>query len=137
MKKFVSGLIFFILLSGVGCKSTEKPGDVGERETTSAPGEETYGQSYLGIIFIEHPRGVRVVNVLPNSPAQKSGIRGGDVILSLDGDRLSGQFALRAIIRKLKPGSEVKIELLRDGDILKTVTATVETLPPGMETGSE
>ena len=64
-------------------------------------------------------RGLRIVVVYPNSPAQKAGIRVGDTITSADGHRLAGlsEAAATAFI-KGRAGTTVTLEILRDGTAL-------------------
>lgn len=66
-----------------------------------------------------------VRHVLPDSPAKTHGLRPGDVIVSMDGtlvDRAS--FSQR--VRKLPAGAEMKLELLRDGDVMEMTLLTRE-----------
>jgi serine protease Do len=60
-------------------------------------------------------RGVLVSRVNPDSPAERAGIRAGDVLLSMDGAPLQdgGHYRNRAALAK--PGSQVGIGLLREG----------------------
>jgi len=59
--------------------------------------------------------GALVSGVEPDSAAARAGIRQGDVILSIDGEKLADNNALRNRIAGTKPGSSVAIEVLRDG----------------------
>ena len=60
-------------------------------------------------------RGVLVNQVNENSPAQRAGIRPGDVLVSLDGVPLldGGQYRIRAA--QARPGSTLSVGLIRDG----------------------
>ncbi len=63
------------------------------------------------------------MGVEPGGPADASGIRPGDVIVSLDGDevRNAPEFIVR--LRSNQPGDEVTLEVRRDDDVLEfTVT---------------
>ena len=64
---------------------------------------------------LREPRGVLVNQVYADSPAQRAGIRPGDVLLSFDGQDLNdgGHFRNRAALAR--PGSLVRLGLLRDG----------------------
>ena len=62
--------------------------------------------------MLEVKKGLRVATVFPDTPAQEAGIREGDVIVSVDGRKISGEPADAATARiKGPPGTEV--ELLR------------------------
>ncbi|MCS6786397.1 MAG: DegQ family serine endoprotease [Thiobacillaceae bacterium] len=60
-------------------------------------------------------RGVLVNQVNPGSPAERAGIRPGDVLLSMDGVALDdgGQFRNRAALAR--PGSQVRLGIWREG----------------------
>ena len=53
--------------------------------------------------------------VLPSSPAAKAGLKEGDIILSIDGQNLDTNNPLSSVIGKKKPGDEVTLVILRDG----------------------
>jgi|688.fasta_scaffold75788_4 serine protease Do len=52
--------------------------------------------------------------IVPNSPADKAGVRQGDVILEIDGQKIDAQNDLRRIIQKKKVDDVVKLKILRD-----------------------
>jgi serine protease Do len=57
--------------------------------------------------------GVLVVEVIPDTPAQISGLRGGDVIIQVAGRRIWGVKELQRLIRSLPVGREVEVVVLR------------------------
>lgn len=63
--------------------------------------------------------GARVLRVSPGGPAEEAGLRGGDVIVSLDGKSVAGgDNAGRAVVehmRGVKPDQKLKVRVLRDG----------------------
>jgi Do/DeqQ family serine protease len=56
-----------------------------------------------------------VAQVSPGSPAEKAGIRAGDVITAVAGHRVQSNTDLRNALGYLRVGDEVGIDLLRDG----------------------
>jgi serine protease Do len=58
--------------------------------------------------------GVLVGDVVAGSPAQRAGIRPGDVIREIDGDKVSTTNRLRNKISSMRPGTEVTVTLIRD-----------------------
>ena len=59
--------------------------------------------------------GVLVTNVVEGSPADKAGIKSGDIILEVDGNTTISTGQLRSRIGIKKIGEKVKLTLLRDG----------------------
>ena len=60
-------------------------------------------------------RGVLVNSVEPGGPAQRAGIRTGDVITAVNSIRVDDPNALRNRIASSVPGTEVAITVLREG----------------------
>lgn len=72
--------------------------------------------AYLGVRVDELPDGLRVAGVLRASPAERAGIRVGDRLVRLGGDRLRTGADLRRVLAAHGPGDVVEVELRRDGD---------------------
>ncbi len=81
---------------------------------------------------LEDDRGVLVGDVVQDSPAEKAGIRRGDVIVRYDGKEVDDATHLRNLVANTLPGSDVTIELLSDGRP-RTVTVKITELPSGMQ----
>jgi len=64
---------------------------------------------------LEKAEGILISETQPDSPAEKAGIMQGDVLLSLNGIDLKDVADLRNRIALTIPGTEVAIELIRDG----------------------
>jgi serine protease Do len=58
---------------------------------------------------------VLINRVTPRSPAEKAGLRGGDILTTFQGKRIVGQQELQREIASTAPGSTVGIEILREG----------------------
>jgi carboxyl-terminal processing protease len=69
--------------------------------------------SGVGLSATEDPRGLLVDEVFDRSPAQRAGIRRGDVIVAVDGRSLKGKSGdrSRALI-KGRPGTEVRLTIV-------------------------
>ncbi len=74
---------------------------------------------------LDRPRGALVGQVIDGGPAEKAGIKTGDVILSVDGKPVERSTQLPAVISAIKPGTDAKIELWRERTS-KTVNVKVE-----------
>lgn len=59
--------------------------------------------------------GALIGDVLPDSPANKAGLKSGDVILSVAGKPVTGADNLKAVVSQLEPGSQVQVRLIRNG----------------------
>jgi serine protease Do len=68
-------------------------------------------------------RGALVSEVNPDTPAEKAGLKAGDVITKINDTEIRDQRQLQLVVTQLAPGSDVKIEYLRDG---KPATATAK-----------
>jgi Do/DeqQ family serine protease len=60
-------------------------------------------------------KGAVVVRVEPASPAERAGLLSGDLIVSLNGKPLHGAADLRNRVGLMRIGSELRLELLREG----------------------
>lgn len=65
---------------------------------------------------VESGHGAVVTKIVDDSPADKAGLEQGDVILAVDGRAIDGADELRNVIGLTRPGTTVKIKLIRDGE---------------------
>ena len=77
---------------------------------------------------LDHTNGALVSEVTPQSPADKSGLKGGDVIVQFNGKPVTDSRHLKLQVGATKPGSSVPLKILRDG-ASKTLQVTVKELP--------
>ncbi|MEW5819868.1 MAG: trypsin-like peptidase domain-containing protein [Cyanobacteriota bacterium] len=66
----------------------------------------------------EDINGVIVVQVNPESPAADSGLKPGDIIQRIDGNKINDADQVQSIVRSKKVGSELNLQLLREGELL-------------------
>jgi Peptidase family M28/PDZ domain len=96
-------------------------------------GEATRGYgAYLGSVpdFTPVERGVKLSGVSPGSPAEKAGIRAGDILIGLGEFEVTDLQAMTDALRAHKSGDEVEIRLLRDGQPV-TVKVTLGSRSSG------
>ena len=82
-------------------------------------------------------RGVLISEVIDGSPAEKSGLEDGDVIIEIDGKETRTVTIATRAVKSFEPGDEVKIVILRDGkrDVLtaqlgeREETLTLKQMP--------
>jgi Do/DeqQ family serine protease len=72
-------------------------------------------------------QGALVEEVFPDSPAEKAGIEVGDIIVAVDGQKISGAGDLRTTIGLKRSGDKVRITVNRDAKSLR-FTATLDEL---------
>ncbi|MDH7489710.1 MAG: PDZ domain-containing protein [Anaerolineae bacterium] len=72
--------------------------------------------------------GALLTKVTPDTPADRAGLRAGDIIVAVDDERVTLARDLAEIIRKYKPGDEVRITYRREGEE-KTVRVTLGQHP--------
>ncbi len=73
--------------------------------------------------FYGRDGGTVVMDVVKGSPAEKGGIKRGDLIYSANGKDIDGSSALKNVVGSMEPGSELKLGVLRDK---KNITVTVK-----------
>jgi serine protease Do len=61
------------------------------------------------------PRGVAIAGVMPGQPAAAAGLKARDVVLAVDGSRVSTPRELQRVIASTPVGTTVRMALLRDG----------------------
>lgn len=89
-------------------KADESPGRIA--------GGGGYG-AYLGTIpdYMQTEGGVLLSGVRAGGPAEKAGLKGGDVIIRFDGIRVDNIYDYTFALRTRKPGQDVRITVKRDG----------------------
>src|SRR5262245_16130429 len=68
-----------------------------------------------GSLGLSQVKGALVSAVSDGSPAEKAGVKRGDVILALDGQAVNDSNQLRNHVSRLKPGTTVDLTILRGG----------------------
>src|SRR4051812_8713012 len=79
--------------------------------------------------------GALVSDVSKGGPAEQAGLKPGDIILRFDGKSIQDTAHLKNMVAATKPGTPVKIEVLREGKE-QTITANVGKLAPEPEVAS-
>ncbi len=98
------------------------PGYLGVKTTSIDPEDRTdYGlkKDQDGLLLLETVEG---------GPAAKAGLQGGDVLLTVDDKPVGGREAFGKLIRETRPGTELKIRVLRKGKE-EVLPVTVGALP--------
>jgi serine protease Do len=81
---------------------------------------------------LKSAKGALVAEAQPGSPASEAGIKSGDVILGIDGERIDGPRELAKKVAALGPGKKVDLIYWHDG-AEKTVSVKLGSLPEDKE----
>lgn len=77
---------------------------------------------YFGLTKTE---GVIISDIKEKSPAEKAGLKVGDIILSANGDRITDENRIVALVRELRAGDVMKLRIYREKKMLD-FTVTLE-----------
>ncbi|HJY98309.1 MAG TPA: trypsin-like peptidase domain-containing protein [Patescibacteria group bacterium] len=99
------------------------------KETGKFPAKPFLGVEYQIIskqaaLINEVPQGALIVNVIGDSPAEKAGIKTGDIIFKVDGQPLTEETVLSKIIADKKVGDTLALDVQRGKEEI-TITATL------------
>ncbi len=64
---------------------------------------------------LDKPEGILVTQIVEDSPAEDAGLKRGDIIIALDGDKVNNVSSLRNRISLTAPGTKVRLDIIRDG----------------------
>jgi len=64
---------------------------------------------------VKSGHGSLIQNIVPDSPADKAGLKRGDVIVAVDGKPVASENDFRLYIAQRQPGTKVKLSYLREG----------------------
>jgi len=106
------------------------PGDTIKASVDRMLKGEVTDVAFLGVgqAAVENADGVLVGSVSANSPASAANIREGDLITTINGDKVSTFADIRARIQTAKPGDVFEMKITRDGQS-QTVRATLAKSP--------
>ena len=106
-------------------------------ETLIQYGKVSHGYIGIGITDVTpenakffdatHTTGAVITQVEPDSPGAKAGLKVGDVITGVDQKSISGAGELQAEVGLKKPGTSLKLDVMRDGKRM-TIPVTLEAM---------
>lgn len=75
--------------------------------------------NFAAQLKLSAPMGVYISEVQKSSPAEAAGIKGGDVLLEIDGAKVNSFAMLQENISRYRPGDNAEVTVLRDGQRLQ------------------
>jgi serine protease Do len=111
------------------------PIDVAAKVARSLKDTGRVRRGWLGIVMqevdrklaasfgMDKPGGALLARVLPDSPAQQSGLKAGDIIVKFNDTEIATSRTLKPLVGDVTPGETVTLEVLRDS---RRVTVKVE-----------
>lgn len=76
---------------------------------------------------LDAKKGVIIVSVNKNSPADAAGLKPGDLLISINGKKIPAVVYLSAILDNLKARENIQIQIQRNAEVLNFETQIVET----------
>ncbi len=83
-------------------------------------------QHLAALLTLGNVRGVLLVNVEPNSPADRAGMLWGDVLVSLDGMGVGDPGDVRGILNRDRIGRTIPAQLVRGGNLVEVAVTVGE-----------
>jgi len=77
----------------------------------------------LGVLLERSDDGPVIAQVMPKSAAANAGLRVSDIVLSVDDQKVTTRDQLIQKIRRYQPGELVRLQVMRDGKVVKKVAA--------------
>ena len=99
----------------------ERPEYVAVERSESESGSRDTLRAYLGTIpdYTTEGTGVKLSGVRVGGPADKAGLKGGDVIVEFGGQQIANIYDYTYALDAVKIGDPVKVVVLRDGNRVK------------------
>src|SRR5579863_9014205 len=142
MYKFISSIVLFAGVLGAQVEIVQlAPQDSATPqifEFRNGVGGLMPGGTYLGVnlceissdgareLKLKEAYGVEITRVEEGSPAEKAGLKSGDVVLEYNGQRVEGMEQFGRLVRETPAGREVKL-LISRGGATQTISATLGT----------
>ena len=125
-------------VAGFGLGLAVPVNDTTRRIVASLLTEGRVRRAYLGVAGMPAPVppsvaqrtgqriGLRVLEVVPEAPAARAGIREGDIMLTAGGQAIAGAQALQRLMLADTIGSKLPITLLRNGALVDVIVTPAE-----------
>ena len=85
---------------------------------------------------LDRPRGALIGSVEAGGPADKGGVKAGDIIVRVDGKLIERDAEVPSLISGIKPGTDTQIEVWRDHAVKKLTVRVAELKEDGEKTAA-
>jgi putative serine protease PepD len=103
------------------------PGDTAKRVAADLIQDGSVEHAYLGV-SLPNDGAAQIEQVVPNAPADRAGLRAGDDVTAVDGEKIESGDQLREAIDAKRPGDKLTLTITRNGDE-RTVEVTLGERP--------
>lgn len=76
-------------------------------------------QNLTGYLGLDSPNGALVQKILRNTPAERAGLKTGDVILKINGSEIKDRDQLIYRVQEIPVGAEITLEIIREGKTIE------------------
>lgn len=124
-------LLLAAVLPALGGESGKKKCTMRTQDCLDAMSAQMKSSGWVGVEYEpDSPGGLKVINVMPGSPAEKAGILTGDILWELEGVRMTPDNgpALQKARKSWVPGQKVTYTIQRNG-MNRQVTLTLASWP--------
>jgi membrane-associated protease RseP (regulator of RpoE activity) len=125
------GLLATLAVLVVGGVLVFRAVDSGSSASAAPGAQQSEGKAWLGVLFTRTPDGLTIAAVIADSPAEKAGLKRGDVIKAVDGTAVSTQQDLRDQLKDKQVGDTITLNIDRDGQT-QDVSVTLEAQPAAL-----
>jgi serine protease Do len=91
------------------------PSDAVSRIVAQLLSKGSIERGWLGVAVDDRDGGVTIASVDRNGPAAKAGIKAGDVVVAINGDRIDSSRGLIRAVAAVTPGNGVRVTVRRQG----------------------
>jgi serine protease DegQ len=83
---------------------------------------------------LPHTNGTLIAGVIRGAPADRAGVKPGDILLSVEGNPVVDSTSMLNLIAALQPGKDATLKILRNRNELEVKVNVGKRPPPGRRT---
>jgi len=131
VRYLIPALVLAALVPAVAGESGKKKCTMNTQDCLDAMSVQMKSSGWVGVEYdTDNPGGLKVINVMPGSPAAKAGIQTGDILWELEGVRMTTDNgpAIQKARKSWVPGQKVTYTIQRNAQN-RQVTLTLASWP--------